>query len=157
MAVDFSNSSAIIRRAYKYHDFDTIIQLINNKDDANGYYDFYDDGSAYYNLYLAAMCGNIGLVKHLVLKGAMINQVSGHLEWTALHIAAYLGSFDIVKFLLENGADSEIRDKYGSGNGRTAVDLAKDCISMFEPKYWEIIRYIESYVSDCFVKGVQCE
>ena len=38
---------------------------------------------------------------------------------TALHVAAQAGRMDLVRYLLQNGADTELRD----GNGRKALDL----------------------------------
>jgi len=146
MAIDFSNSNANIREAFCQYDHNAIISLINNYNDANGYHDYYHDGFAYYNLYLASRCRNIEPVKHLISKGAEINQVSGHLRWTALHVAAFNGSFNIVKYLLDSGADSEIKDTAG----HTAGDLAE------QQGNHDVVVCIETHVFE-LVKGVHCE
>jgi ankyrin repeat protein len=156
MAADFSNSNANIREAFERDDYNTIILLINNSKDVDGFHDYFNDGFAYYNLYIAARNANIELVKYLVSKGAMINQVSGHLEWTALHVAAFCGYFDIVTFLVDSGVDYGIKDK----DGHTAVDLAKGghtAVDLAKGRN-EIVKYIESYSQmECLVKGVHCD
>jgi ankyrin repeat protein len=50
--------------------------------------------------------GNYEIVKLLLLKGAHVNAIN--LGGTALHIAASSGLDDIVKILLDHGADVSI-------------------------------------------------
>jgi len=58
---------------------------------------------------------------------------------TCLHLAAAAGHIDIVKFLIENGADPSPRDRWGATPLNDAQDPA-------------IIQYIENHGS---VKGVE--
>jgi ankyrin repeat protein len=55
--------------------------------------------------------GNLSLVQLLVDNQANINITGGHERMTVLHEAALNEHIDetIVKFLLENGADSQIK------------------------------------------------
>lgn len=55
-------------------------------------------------LYWAVHYRNIEFTKHLVLKGADVNQLD-RLGRTPLMIACYFGFVEIASFLLENGAD----------------------------------------------------
>jgi hypothetical protein len=60
-------------------------------------------------------------------KGASVNAV-GNNNWTALHAAAWTDRVEIVRLLLESGADTRIRwtgDPRNYRNGATALDLAR--------------------------------
>jgi len=54
--------------------------------------------------------GNLEKVKIALKEGAAINTKSDFFKQTALHIAASIGYIDIIKFLLEEGADAQIKD-----------------------------------------------
>jgi ankyrin repeat protein len=41
--------------------------------------------------------------------------------WTALHVAASLGKIDLLRMLLEHGADARIQSR----DGNTAADIAE--------------------------------
>lgn len=56
--------------------------------------------------------------------GVDINAV-GESKWTALHGAAYTGSDEIVKFLIENGAKSEVFDVFG----QTPLSIAEAVVT----------------------------
>jgi len=133
--------------AFRRGAYDLIIQAIENGNvDVNDKCKYYGTDLMYYILYIASHSNKIDLVKYLISKGAMINQLSGPLQWTALHAAAYKNNVDIVTFLLDSGVDSEIKDV----EGHTAADLAK------QGKWLMLAEYIESYEFE-LVKGVQCE
>ncbi|XP_065841373.1 ankyrin repeat and KH domain-containing protein 1-like [Oscarella lobularis] len=54
-----------------------------------------------------ASAGRIGVAKLLIEHRAKVNTPSNEFKKTALTLAAYKGHADMVKFLLENGADKE--------------------------------------------------
>ena len=58
--------------------------------------------------------------------------------WTPLHEGARAGHVDVVKYLIENGAN--INDKTGSGDGGTALYWAK---RRLEPQH-PVIEYLEN-------------
>ena len=59
-------------------------------------------------LMLAASCGNESIVFFLLQSGAKID-IQDKRGWTCLFYATYQGHHKVVKLLLENGADKEIR------------------------------------------------
>lgn len=63
---------------------------------------------------------------------ADINVCAGFLEETPLHIAVDCGNYKVVEFLLKNGADFSITNKYG----KTAFDYAKNLLET-EQRYLE--------------------
>ncbi len=69
---------------------------------------------------LAARNGYFGLVKILVESGAVVNQISTDRNNTPLMDAASEGHVEIVRYLIENGADIEIQSK----SGQTALVLS---------------------------------
>jgi ankyrin repeat protein len=65
-------------------------------------------------LYLAVLNSHKSLVEYLVAKGARVNiSTTGKESWTPLHKAADLGQLDVVKLLLEKGADLEAKTQWG--------------------------------------------
>ncbi len=42
-----------------------------------------------------------------------------YLEWTSLHIAAWEGYIDMVKILLDHGANISTKDNYGKKDNNT--------------------------------------
>jgi ankyrin repeat protein len=58
-------------------------------------------------------------IQALVYHGADVNAKTIEKGMTALHFASLVGLLDVVKFLVENGANVLARDKLG----RTALDL----------------------------------
>lgn len=81
------------------------------------------------SLFTAAKQGNIVAVKELINKGADINFVceTSCKGWTPLMIAAAENHIDVVKFLLEKGANPNVQNQYG----RTALHFAVNY--SFEP------------------------
>lgn len=74
-------------------------------------------------LYQACMNGHPDVVKYLLEKGAVsdINIADDFAKWTPLIAAVNVDNIEIVKLLLENGADVNHRDKINS----TALKYAK--------------------------------
>jgi uncharacterized protein len=59
-----------------------------------------------------AIAAATAIVKHLVTLGADVNKV-GPYGWTALHAAAYHGRNEIIKVLIDNGAEPNVMDDFG--------------------------------------------
>ncbi len=68
----------------------------------------------------AARTGNVRQVQELIRQGINVNRASFYGRETALITAARAGKFDVVKILLDAGADVQARD----GLGRTALMAA---------------------------------
>ncbi|KAK3707437.1 hypothetical protein QZH41_011912 [Actinostola sp. cb2023] len=71
------------------------------------------EGTSIEQLVLLSTLGDLDKVKEIIQKDKnLVNQTSaGHK--TALHVACHQGNPDIVSYLLENGADKDIRDEGG--------------------------------------------
>jgi len=123
----------------------------------------------------AAGCGFINIVKYLVQElGVDVNTTSMFVYHSPLVTAAGKNHMDIVKYLLDHGADKEYRgdrdftavqcaenivkylldhgaDKeYRGDRDFTAVQCAEIC------HYYDIVEYINSY-DGMPTKGVHCE
>ena len=61
----------------------------------------------------AAAKGDLEKVRAHLASGTDINERSGEHDSSALHAAAYHGHLEIVKFLIEKGADINAKDKHG--------------------------------------------
>ena len=60
---------------------------------------------------MAASLGDLKIAKILVENGALINSRNGtKINQTPLHIACYHGKVEMVRFLIEQGCDLDIRD-----------------------------------------------
>ena len=67
------------------------------------------DDNGWLPLMFAADKGHLAVASYLIDQGARINQQSlGHGEWNALMRACYSGRRDMVRLLLERGADPTI-------------------------------------------------
>ena len=64
--------------------------------------------------------GDLEKVKAQLAAGTDINERAGEHDSTALHAAAYYGKLEIVRFLIEKGADMNAKNKHG----QTARDVA---------------------------------
>lgn len=66
------------------------------------------------------------LLQHYLRAGVDINAIDTRspLKWTALHAAAFEGNPQAVRLLLDNGADTRIKDAMG----RTALDIAREAL-----------------------------
>jgi ankyrin repeat protein len=76
------------------------------------------------------------VVRDLIRAGGEPNLKSGDNEDTPLILAAGLGHEKIVKFLLENGADKELANKFGE----LALDIAEEKTGK---AYEEIVKLLE--------------
>ncbi len=72
-------------------------------------------------LYDYALAGDLGAVQFLIaMKANINNQIYTPYSRTPLHAAAANGHLEVVKFLIENGADIYLKDKHL----KTALDAA---------------------------------
>ncbi|KAM7037067.1 ankyrin repeat and SAM domain-containing protein 6 [Passerculus sandwichensis] len=87
-------------------------------------------------LMIAAVTGQLPLVQFLVEKKADIDKQDNVHGWTALMQATYHGNKNVVKYLLNQGADVNLRAK----NGYTAFDL----IMLLNDPDTELVRLLAS-------------
>ncbi|XP_017830464.3 ankyrin repeat and SAM domain-containing protein 6 isoform X1 [Callithrix jacchus] len=87
-------------------------------------------------LMLAAVTGQLALVQLLVEKHADVDKQDSVHGWTALMQATYHGNKEIVKYLLNQGADVTLRAK----NGYTAFDL----VMLLNDPDTELVRLLAS-------------
>jgi hypothetical protein len=72
------------------------------------------EGDIVRNAHSAVDLGDLNCLEQLVAKDkSIISSVYGVEGWTLLHRACHRGFLDIVKYLLENGADAMIKDAKG--------------------------------------------
>ena len=71
-------------------------------------------------LYRAAASDRIEIAKILLQNKAELNFVAELQRESALHVAVFNGSKEMVRILIENGADLKIKDAYG----KTPSDVA---------------------------------
>lgn len=69
----------------------------------------------------ASQNGHFFIVKYLLDKCAKVNHQESVMNWTPLHWAVWGNHLEIVKLLIERGADKKLGDKYN----RTPLDKAK--------------------------------
>lgn len=74
-------------------------------------------------LHLAALWGQLRIVKFLLFQGARINQ-GNHIGYTALHLASQEGHVEVVEFLLQSGARINQGTANGFAKGSTALHIA---------------------------------
>jgi len=96
-----------------------IANLIVNADGAN--LETVDASTRRTPLLHAVYYGQVELARALLLKGARINRGDWQAQ-TPLHLAVVLPRTDMVRLLLDFGADPTIKDK----EGRRPIDLARD-------------------------------
>ncbi|CRF34539.1 Conserved hypothetical membrane protein [Brachyspira suanatina] len=109
----------------------------------------YSEDRLNYQLYEACESGDIKKIRELIRKGVNVNEKSDFIEDTALLIASRKGSFDIVKLLIENGADvnlnTPIRDAIMNGH-YDIVKLLMENKAEYSNNLFKII-YIDSYLN----------
>ncbi len=69
-----------------------------------------DATGGYSPLIYASRSGHVDVVRYLLDKGALVNQMTKGMGSTALHRAAFAGNTEIVRMLLQAGADPMLRD-----------------------------------------------
>ena len=84
-------------------------------------------------LSFAADRGNLEIVRMLVENGADINVTDGEMGITPLMDSAYMNQYEVVKYLLEQGAGKTLLDK----SGNDALYYAK------MRRNWKIIQLLE--------------
>ncbi len=106
---DYTLETATGLRAYDAVDF-----ILKKEKDVNM-------GSA---LIEAVRCGDFKLVKKYISQGADVNRLVTDVDekYSAMHTAAWSASEDILKYLIANGGDLEVKDS----EGRTPYEVAKE-------------------------------
>lgn len=84
---------------------------------------FFISNIAFADIYSAAKNGNVEILKNEIKREGDINKKSPKNGETALHIAVASYKFSAVKFLIENGADINIKDF--SGNDALMIAASK--------------------------------
>lgn len=85
---------------------------------------------------LAVQNGSLTALKILIKSGANINSRQGKTEWSLLMIAAYHGNEEIVKYLLDKGAEVGVKSKDGYMASQIAEARGfKKVAKLLEPKY----------------------
>ena len=89
--------------------------------------------------HIAASDGGVSLVESLLQAGVPVDYVDHKLDLTALFPAALLNKTDVIRFLLQKGADVNKRDRYGN----TPVHWAAcrnsiEAIAMFIDHAWSV-------------------
>lgn len=81
-----------------------------------------------YGLYKATYLGRTSKIKKLIQDGVNINVKSPNSKRTPLHIAASRGKAEIVKTLIDNGADMNASDNDGKTPLYMAIESKKDSV-----------------------------
>lgn len=102
--------------------------LIKNRADVNKISHYYPP------LTWAAMSNDLESVRVLVQAGAKLDTRMPHLKTTALHASIFSGNIELVRFLVESGADISAENV----DGFTPLDLA------WQFEFMELVKYLES-------------
>jgi ankyrin repeat protein len=132
--VDKSTKQSVLRLALRAHYFELAEEIVNAGLDVNMV-----DNDDYNALIASATYDYTGdVVKAVVAKGPDINYAAKKLRgMTALQIAAYVGNFDAVATLVENGADINMLNS----EKRSALNFAFSCAGDNSSAY-EIAEYL---------------
>lgn len=93
-------------------------------------------GGDWKEMFEAAFKGDLELVKYHVKMGVDVNYQHPEFLTTALIEASQYGQAEVVAYLLENGADPDIKSVFG---GDTAISVAK----AFKKK--NVIKVLENH------------
>ena len=87
-----------------------------------------------FELYAAIIKQDVDELDNLRKKGFVMNYRMPHFSYRApLHIAAQIGSKDVILFLLKNNANPDIQDKQGVTPGMLAAqNRHKDCVLLLD-------------------------
>ncbi len=88
----------------------------------------------------AVAAGDLPQVKKLLNDGAQIHSTTSGTGFTPLHWAAYEEQIEVAKFLLDQGANPQVRDVHGD----TVEDLLKKSAS---PEAMRLLAYVTNAVS----------
>jgi len=113
-------------------DIDTIMLLIESGADV---FEFDDEGVSVFDI--AITYDYMDIVKYIMDKGIDINKTTRRSGFRPLMTATCYGRVDIVKLLLENGANKEIKDS----KGFSSVDFAR---KMNKKTILELFEYDEN-------------
>jgi len=97
-------------------DIDLLLLLVESGADI---YDFDDEGVSIFDMSIAH--NNIDMVKFMIAKGVKVNFTNRRSKFTPLMAAVSYGRLEIVKLLLEHGANQDAVDE----NGFSAIDFAR--------------------------------
>ncbi|KAK7788555.1 hypothetical protein R5R35_011745 [Gryllus longicercus] len=88
-----------------------------------------------------ASANNVEGIKTLLGEAKELN-VTDQFGWTMLMCAAHAGAINVVKYLLESGANTTVKDR----GGNTCISLAK------RQKHYEIHILLKNYQNNCVSK-----
>ena len=98
------------------------------------------------SLLVATMNGDIKILERLAVEGMELDETCGHRGVAAVHIAAISGHFSAVKFLIDSGADINVKSK----NDETILWLST------ANGHEEIARYVIRMNCDLNVESDGC-
>ncbi|XP_021197048.3 transient receptor potential channel pyrexia isoform X1 [Helicoverpa armigera] len=107
-------------------------------------------------LHIAAIYNNVETAKIISFKSDFTDQITNDMQWTPLHAACHYGSRDMIKHLLEGGADLSRRTDGPNECRITAFDMLMNNL----PKPTEFMESIfDSYIStnDLNLQDPNCE
>lgn len=114
-------------------DINSVQNLIKNGADIEQ-----KDKAGYTALFLAACDGQASTVEYLINKGAEVNTQNGEgmtpLHYAALHLTPETSN-NVIKILLDNGADASIKDKYGNTSLKYAMTYNLENLVLIRTKY----------------------
>jgi len=94
------------------------------------------------DLIQATVSGKLAQVKELIEHGQDVNYVDSKTGDTALHVASAIGNESISKYLVDNGADANIKNKLGRTPLRILMEKRALNSPEFQPRFETIISYI---------------
>lgn len=106
----FTSNQRKMYKAIVYKDFNQIEKLLDSGFDINT---TIIPEFGFSPLAMASALNLVEVVHYLTVRGANFEHKNGPFEKTALHIAVESGNELVTKFLLNNGADIEAKDKFG--------------------------------------------
>ncbi len=111
------SGESVLANALRNHcDFDIIKLLIDNNADI---YDFDNEGVSIFDM--AITYNNIEMVQYMIKQGIDVNETKRKSGFTPLMCASCYGRVEIVKILLEKGANKDIKES----KGFNATDFAR--------------------------------
>ena len=111
------------------------MEFINNDNDNDNDDGTVSDDGSIENIWVAASDGNINAVKALIESGTHVVNEQDNNGYSAIHAAASYGHEELIRYLISNGADVNLKDN----DGDTPILLCE------EP---EIFTILKSYGAD---------